>query len=100
MRLETRANPESAGEAGGSPAPSHPRTEAFWSQDELRVISSTPREVEYEIKRYLAECRDQLDVNGIDLANGPLIKKLPRATREDVQAAITRRRNELPMVAK
>lgn len=94
-----------AAEPAIDPAPTDPsspraRTEAFWSQDELRVTGTTPREVEYEIKLYLAECRDQLDVNGIESANGPLIEKLPRSTREDVQAAITRRRNELPMVAK
>lgn len=68
---------------------------------ELHVSNSgSPRVIEFEIRRFLAECRDQLDVNGIEQANAPLIAKLPRATREDVEAAIAARRAELLTVAK
>jgi hypothetical protein len=76
-----------------------PRDEAFWSKNEFPLPGDekkeTPKEILYYLGQYLRQCRDQIDVNGIEADNAARFKKMPPADRREAEQMIADRRKEI-----
>jgi hypothetical protein len=66
------------------------RDSDFWGQDRLIIARGpmSPGEFEHAFKRYLRQALDKVDLQALEADNADMIESLPRATREEVAAAI------------
>jgi hypothetical protein len=78
------------------PAAHAPRDENFWSQSKFVLPGQTAKELLYYTQQYLRQCRDQIDVNGIEQDNAMRFQELTASDRKAVAVMIDLRRKELP----
>ena len=78
------------------PAAHAPRDENFWSQSKFVLPGKTAKELLYYTQQYLRQCRDQIDVNGIEHDNARSFQELTASDRKAVAVMIDLRRKELP----
>ena len=75
-------------------APHAPRDESFWSQKEQKLDGATAKEILYYAQKYLGQCRDEYDVNAIEMYNAERTE-LSTRDRAELAGLIAQRRKEI-----
>jgi hypothetical protein len=70
------------------------RDESFWSKKEHKLDGATAKEILYYAQKYLGQCRDEYDVNAIELFNAARVELSDR-DRAELAGLIARRRKEI-----